>query len=179
MYKVVQKKQHRCTLSIFVEKVGLQSCPKLQEVLGSTPSATSEKNNDCLNRLLLNISNTKYSHRCLVGDFNFKDINWTSWSTFHNDDSKEQTFIETIRDCFFHQHNLENSRRRGNDQPSLIDLIFTDESMQVSDVHHQAPLGKSDHNVIPFKFNCYLDCSNPKEKLLYVEIHQVNVGKSA
>ena len=132
-----------------------------------TQSATSEKNNDCLNRLLLNISNTKYSHRCLVGDFNFKDINWTSWSTFHNDDSKEQKFIETIRDCFFHQHNLENSRRRGNDQPSLIDLIFTDESMQVSDVHHQAPLGKSDHNVITFKFNCYLDYSKPKEKLLY------------
>ena len=118
-----------------------------------TQSDTSGRNNDILNRLLLNITNTKYSHRCIVGDFNFKEINWSSWSTPHNEESKEQKFIETIRDCFLHQHNLENSRRRGNDQPSLINLIFTDEAMQVSDVHHQAPLGKSDHNVITFRFN--------------------------
>ena len=132
-----------------------------------TPSSTSDKNNDCLNRLLQNIANTKYTHRCIVGDFNFRDINWASWSTCHSDESKEQNFIETVRDCFLYQHNSENSRRRGNDQPSLIDLIFTDELMQVSDVQHQAPLGKSDHNVISFKFNCYLDYAKPREKFLY------------
>ena len=130
-------------------------------------SSTSDKNNKCLNRLLQNIANTKYTHRCIVGDFNFRDINWASWSTCHNDESKEQKFIETVRDCFLYQHNAENSRRRGNDQPSLIDLIFTDELMQVSDVQHQAPLGKSDHNVISFKFNCYLDYAKPREKFLY------------
>ena len=132
-----------------------------------TLSATSDKNNDDLNRLLLSVSNNSYSHKCIVGDFNFKDINWASWSTFHNEESKEHKFIETLRDCYFHQHNLENSRRRGNDEPSLIDLILTDESMQVSDVRHQAPLGKSDHDVITFKFNCYLDYSKPKERFLY------------
>ena len=132
-----------------------------------TSNSASEENNNNLNRLLLSIANTNYSHRCIVGDFNLKDINWSLCSTPHNDESKEQKFIETIRDCFLHQHNLENSRRRGNDQPSLIDLIFTDELMQVSDVHHQSPLGKSDHNVITFKFNCYLDFSKPKEKPNY------------
>ena len=39
--------------------------------------------------------------------------------------------------------------------------------MQVSDVQDQAPLGKSDHNVISFKFNCYLDYAKPREKFLY------------
>ena len=103
-------------------------------------------------------------YRC---DFNYRDINWHSWSTFHNEESKEPAFIETINDCYFNQHNLENSRRRGNDEPSLIDLVFTDGSMQVSDVHHQAPLGKSDHNALTFKFNCYLDYSKPQERFVY------------
>ena len=39
--------------------------------------------------------------------------------------------------------------------------------MQVSDVHHQSPLGRSDHDVIRFSFNCYLDYSKPQEKFIY------------
>ena len=136
-----------------------------------TLSVSGEKNNDDLNRLLSNISQSNYTHRCIVGDFNFKDINWSTWSTIHNEESKEYKFIETVRDSFYHQHNLENSRRRGNDEPSLIDLIFTDEAMQVSDVHHQSPLGNSDHDVLTFSYDCYLDYSKPKKKFLY---HKAN-----
>ena len=90
-----------------------------------------------------------------------------SCTTPHNEESKEHEFIETVRDCYLHQHNLENSRHRGNDEPSLLDLVLTDESMQVTEVLHQAPLGKSDHNVITFQFNCYLDYSKPREKFDY------------
>ena len=122
----------------------------------------SDKNNVRLNRLLKCLSKKPYMQKCLVGDFNYRDINWVSWTTLHSEDSKEHKFIETIRDCYLHQHNNENSCRRGNDRPSLIDLIFTDESM------HHAPIGKSDHNVICLKFNCYLDYSKPKEIYQYV-----------
>ena len=72
-----------------------------------------------------------------------------------------------MRECYLHQHNEETSRRRGKDEPSLIDLIFTDEALQVSDVLHHAPLGKSDHDVITFKFKCYLDYSKPKVSYSY------------
>ena len=70
------------------------------------------------------------------------------------DDSNEAKFVETIRECYLHQHIDEPTRRRGNEEPSLIDLVVTDEVMQVSDVTHHAPLGKSGHSVITFKFNC-------------------------
>ena len=128
----------------------------------STPTITSDVNNENLNKLLTLISSKDYSHQCLVGDFNFKDIIWVSWTNTRNDESKEFKFIETVRDCYLHQHNEEVSRRRGNDEPSNIDLIFTDEALQVSDiVHHPLPppppLGKSDHDVITFNFNCYLN----------------------
>ena len=113
------------------------------------------------------ISNKSYSHKCFVGDFNFKDINLFSWTTFHNTESKEDKFIETARECYLHQHNQQVSRSRGNVDPSLIDFVFTDKAMQVSDVEHHLPLGKSDHNVITFKFHCYLDYANPKAKYVY------------
>ena len=127
-----------------------------------TPSLTSDQNNEKLNRLLKCISNKKYSHRCIVGDFNFKHINWSSWSTPHGENSVEEKFIEAARDSYL-QHVEKPTRRRGHDDPSLLDLILTDESMQVSEIAHHAPLGKSDHSVISFDFNCYLDFSKPRE----------------
>ena len=132
-----------------------------------TLSNMSEQNNGNLHKLLRCISRKKYSHKCFVGDFNYREINWISWTTPCNEDSNEAKFAETIRDCYLYQHIDESTRRLGNDEPSLIDLVFTDEDMQVSDVTHHAPLGKSDHRVITFKFNCYLDYSKPKEQYVY------------
>ena len=102
-----------------------------------------------------------------LGDFNYRDINWQTWTTPHYEGSKEAIFIETIRDCFLHQHIHESTRSRGNDETSLIDLIFTDETMQVSDIVYQATLGKSDHSVISFKSHSYLDYTKPKERYSY------------
>lgn len=132
-----------------------------------TPTDTSEENNKNLNKLITKLSNNPYSHKCFVGDFNFKDINWESWTTVHQEESKEARFIEAVRDSFLFQHSHEDSRRRGNDAPSNIDLIFTDEAMHVSEVEHQSPLGKSDHDVITFKFHCYLDYTKPKDHHAY------------
>ena len=132
-----------------------------------TQTATSNENNEGLNELLRILARKKYSHRCIVGDFNYKDINWTSWTTSHGEGSKEHKFIEAIRDCYFFQHVQQETRRRGNDQPSTLDLIFTDEEMQISEIKYLAPLGKSDHSVIVFDFHCYLDYSKPKVSFQY------------
>ena len=127
-----------------------------------TDSTTSNTNNDHLNMLFEEICKSKYSHICLVGDFNFRDINWINCTSNHYEDSKEWHFINTVQSCFLHQHIERPTRRRGSDDPSQLDLIFTDEAMQVSDIQHHAPLGKSDHEVITFNFHSYLDFSKPK-----------------
>ena len=132
-----------------------------------TSTTTSEENNDNLNKLLKQICEGKYSHICLVGDFNFRDINWKTWTCNGGDASKESKFISTIQSVFLHQHMERPTRRRGNDEPSLLDLLFTDEAMQISEIQHLAPLGKSDHDVIAFKFHSYLDFSKPKIKYLF------------
>ena len=127
-----------------------------------TQTNDSVENNDHLNKLLQELCAKSNSHICLVGDFNYRDINWNSWTTPHAEDSKESKFIEAVRDSFLFQHVQEPTRARGNDDPSLIDLILTNEEHQVSDVVHHAPLGKSDHSVITFNYHCYLDFSKPK-----------------
>ena len=132
-----------------------------------TPSTNSDQNNDNLNDLLKTIAKKNYSHRCIVGDLNYRDINWNNWTTPHGQESKEAKFVETIRDCYLHQHINDSTRIRGNDEPSTLDLVFTEETTQIADIVHHAPLGKSDHSVITFKFQCYLDYSKPKERYLY------------
>ena len=132
-----------------------------------TPTTDSSENNENLNNLLKSICTKSYSHVCLVGDFNYKDINWKTWTTPHDENSKEVKFIEAVRDSFLFQHIGETTRSRGNDEPSLIDLLLTNEEQQVSDVSHHSPLGKSDHSVITFNYHCYLDYTKPKNYYNY------------
>ena len=134
-----------------------------------SPTATdqSANNNRELNRLLKSISLKKYSYTCIVGDFNYKAINWISWTTKHGDDSHEANFIEAVRDSFLYQHVEKPTRRRGANEPSVLDLVLSNETMQVSEIIHSPPLGKSDHDVLTFEFQCYVDYTKPKERLCF------------
>ena len=117
-------------------------------------TSTSEKNIANLNNLLKYLSRKKYSRQCFGGDFNFRKINWLTWTTPHNEESKEAQFIETIRDCYLYQHLLEPTWSRSTNNPALIDLVLTNEAVQVSDIEYHVPLGKSNHCVINFKYHC-------------------------
>ena len=65
---------------------------------------------------------------------------------------------------------MEPTWSRSTDDPSLIDLVLTNEVVQVSDIEYHAPLGKSNHCVITFKYHCCLDYSQPKERFAYHKI---------
>lgn len=123
-----------------------------------TESERSTENLQSLTSLIKTLSgNKKYTHKCFVGDFNFKDIEWPSMSTHKDEESKELKFIEAIHDTFLYQHVRFPTRCRGTDQPSTIDLIFTDEENQIGNLNHLPPLGKSDHCILSFEFICEFD----------------------
>ena len=133
-----------------------------------TNTAISTRNNSNLNLLLKEIAtNKKYTHKCIVGDFNYRDINWEYWSTPHDDMKEDEQFLEALRDTFFYQHVDEPTRARGTDTPSLIDLILTNEEDQVTNLTYLAPLGKSDHSVLSFAFNCYFEPEAAAKKYNY------------
>ena len=58
----------------------------------------------------------------------------------HNEENKEAQIIETIRDCYLYKHLLKPTRSRSTDDSSLIDLVLTNEVMQVSNIEYHAPL---------------------------------------
>ena len=120
-----------------------------------TKNGTSTENNNKLNMFTNDISSTKkYSHKCYVGDFNFPTINWENWTTKHLEESKEEKFLETLRDSFLHQNVEEPTRCRGTDDPSLVDLILTVEANQALCVEYLSPLGLSDHSCLTFSIKC-------------------------
>ena len=81
-------------------------------------------------------------HICVVGDFNYPQIRWSATHA-----------SPVIEECYLYQHTNGPTRCRGDDMPSKLDLIFTNELEMGSDVQHIAPLGRSVHQML--KFNCY------------------------
>ena len=117
---------------------------------------SSHVQNAALRDLLEEAGSCKYSHVFITGDFNFPKIDWDTWSVKNSGgDDEESLFIEAVRDGFFHQHVKQNTRIRGTNEPSLLDLILTNEEGMVSDLEVQSPVGKSDHAFLVFDFHCY------------------------
>ena len=133
-----------------------------------TKSDTSAENCIKLNNMLINIAkDKKYTHRCIIGDFNYKDINWELMATLKGEGSDEEKFLRAIQDSYLHQNILEPTRKRGDDEPSILDLIITDEETQLSEVKFDSPLGKSDHSTLIFDFNCYVEKAIKSERYNY------------
>ena len=129
---------------------------------------TDEKNNDTLRNILLELSSKQYSHLLVLGDFNFNGINWEEMSCPDQDlSSLNHLFIECIRDCFFFQHVTEPTRQRGTDNPSTLDLIFTNEENMIENLVYAAPIGISDHSVLKFTFICQIQSAPPTFKVQY------------
>lgn len=128
----------------------------------------TNENNARLNDLLRMLSqDNSYSHKCFVGDFNLPTINWENWTTPHVEDSKEERFLEGLRDSFLYQHVKEPTRCRGMDDPTLIDLILTNEDNQINNLKYLSPLGKSDHSVLVFGYKCNAEQKPTSQRYIY------------
>ena len=64
-------------------------------------------------------------------------------------------FIECVRDSYLYQHITDPTRARGNNKPSTIDLVFTNDNDIVESIEFSPPLGASDHCCIHTKIECY------------------------
>ena len=112
-----------------------------------SPNSSSE-NNLALNRTITSLSSVNPSAIVLcVGDFNYPSINWTSTSAPGDVDNKENTFIETLNDCFLTQLVNEPTRRRGMERSNTLDLVISNEPDAVLSVDMASGLGKSDHGM--------------------------------
>ena len=88
----------------------------------------------------------------ILGDFNHKDIDWLDFNPHGDRGSWRAKFLNCIQENFLYQHVLEPTRARGNDTPSILDLVFTQSALDIENLVYRAPLGKSDHCVLSMDF---------------------------
>ena len=113
-----------------------------------------------LNRMLKSTSDLMFSHLLTVGDFNFKEINWSLCESSGNEGHMSSIFLEGIKDCFLFQHIREPTRFREGQIPSILDLTFANEENIVDKINYLPSLGESDHiiSIIRcFNFTCFTE----------------------
>ena len=64
-------------------------------------------------------------------------------------------FMETLQDLFLKQHVTELTRYRIGEDPSLLDLIITNEDGMVQNLSYHPALADSDHCCIRCDLCCY------------------------
>ena len=109
------------------------------------PPAASEETNEQLLLAIQKMCDLPFDQVLLCGDFNFRDIDWENNKVEAGDTSDQARFFDACQDGFLHQHVREFTRVRGNDQPSLLDLVLTHDPLEVEEMRYSAPVGKSDH----------------------------------
>ena len=127
----------------------------------------SDLNNEELNSFIKEMEAKKCKHKIFVGDFNYKEINWSNTSTSKAETSKEFKFLETIKYCYLTQHCDKPTRGRGDQNANILDLVFTSDPSRLEEIEYQSPLGLSDHSVLLFDYIVDFQ-TNKNKKISYM-----------
>ena len=71
----------------------------------------------------------------ICGDYNFKQINLEYHYVDGGIESEQSKLYDGSQDAFLHQHVREFTRARWSDTPSLLDLIFTKDEVDINNLH--------------------------------------------
>ena len=82
-----------------------------------------------------------------MGDFNYPTIKWNG----ECNNKKDNEMYECIRDAYLTQNVKSPTRFRTDQNPTLDDLILTNDENLLSDIQHCNPIGKSDHETLIFE----------------------------
>lgn len=99
----------------------------------------------------------------LLGDFNFSDISWPI-STSVEPVNASTHFVDLIQRSNLSQIITDYTRYREGQQPSILDLLLTNDPNLLTPYEIGPPIGKSDHVTVTFSMQFYVD--SPIEKTL-------------
>ena len=151
---------------------------KTKIVIASTygsPSSTPENSYNLYN--FLGSIGSNLSRYIVLGDMNYRDIDWQYISTYHDENSKEHQFIEAVKDSYLDQHIDRPTRVTKNNEPSLLDLMLAEKTLDATSIEYISRLGKGDHTLIQAKFDPWLT-KRCKERLNYNKGSYVNSDQS-
>ncbi|GAA52066.1 hypothetical protein CLF_107284 [Clonorchis sinensis] len=120
-----------------------------------SPSSPPEDDHFLIRTLGQLSSSYHFTHLLLVGDFNAPKAPWTELQCVGSSGPFAAALTEVVQQSVWTQHVVAPTRYRAGQQPSLLDLVITNERHFVDQVTINAPLGHSDHCVLTFDFICY------------------------
>ena len=120
-----------------------------------SPSGDPYQSVSNLSHLLQTVCTMNPSHLLIAGDFNLPQIDWLNNLCQKEDSHFASLFLATVQDTFLVQHVTEPTRFRHGVNPSLLDLILTNEEGMVHHLDYCPGLGKSDHVLIKCQITCY------------------------
>ena len=88
-----------------------------------SPNSSTE-NNIMINDFIRQES--QRSNFLMIGDLNLPKIDWESNTSNTVVGSKENNFLDALADSYLTQHTNRPTRIRGDDKPSLVDLVISD-----------------------------------------------------
>ena len=104
-----------------------------------------------LNNLISQASNMVFDHLIILGDFNFPEINWETWSVNKSITHPSFLFVECVRDNYLSQHISGFTRYRQGQDPCCLDLLLTDNQTEIENLSLTSKLGASNHVSIFFE----------------------------
>ena len=113
-----------------------------------------------LSKICSSINKINNVNCVLLGDFNFRKINW---STLTGTSQLENQFIDTIADNLLNQV-VPTPTRENN----ILDLVLINDPTQISDLQVHEPFGSSDHNMIYFDLQCPIPRISRAERKVYL-----------
>ena len=149
----------------FTEHLGIQIRLANRELLTfaciyRSPNYTDE-NNEQLTALIHQLDQTNSAYKLLVGDFNYGAISWQDNTATS---AAETAFLDCLQNTYMNQHVEEPTRGRSGQNPSILDLIISNDPNIVSYIRYESPLGKSDHTCLVFNINCYKEAGESARK---------------
>ena len=93
----------------------------------------------------------------IIGDFNYPEISWELESSCTRPEHDAAKFLKACKDSYLSQCQLEPTRYRDGQAPSLLDLVLTNRDEIITNIETCAGLGKSDHCSLIIKLGCITD----------------------
>ncbi|XP_069107263.1 uncharacterized protein [Argopecten irradians] len=132
-----------CTLSLYKSQKLVIGC------IYRSPSSSTENSLE-LNKAIQTVCE-KYYNIIIMGDFNYKNIDWSRETTPENLGSSTDKFLECVQG---------HTRHRQGNEPSTLDLVLSKDEDTVKNLRIDSPLGKSDHVTIFYNIEIVIDKDN-------------------
>ncbi|KAI8500844.1 hypothetical protein Bbelb_216620 [Branchiostoma belcheri] len=115
-----------------------------------SPSGDPRESTSKLCNLISSVCRRNQRRLVIVGDFNIKEIDWSNMSSTVGSNHHSQMFLDCIDNNFLHQHVTEPTRYRVNQEPSILDLVITNDPDLIGDIKYLPGLGRGDHCCLVF-----------------------------